>query len=320
MALLWLLPCFALIGASLVWTVNLTLQEDSGLSGFFEPSQLGQVWNKTIWASEDGAQEVAQTAWTSPAPLTLCPPGSGAPAGDSELSIMPRIINGLDARPGSSPWHVSLETPSGGLLCGGSLVNRTWVLTAAHCSVTTSDWVVAGMFDRRAHGNKIQYLRIAKIFKHPEYHHTTFYGDIALLKLSTPADFHRSVSAIALSGADDSFSFSSQCKIMGWGLTHPNDSKKPDKLQEATVPILPFEVCKKHWGFQFTYDMICVGGNGVCSYLGDVGGSLVCKKNGVWKLLGIILYGSKSCPTSRPMVAISLRNFKPWIEYTVTHK
>ncbi|XP_054553604.1 chymotrypsinogen B-like [Talpa occidentalis] len=245
--------------------------------------------------------------------------GSEAPASEPELSIKPRIINGVGARPGSSPWHVSLESPSGGLLCGGSLISRNWVITAAHCPVMTSDWVVAGMFDRRAYGNKIQYLRIAQIFKHPEYHHSTFYGDISLLKLATPADFHRLVSPIALPNVDDRFSVSSQCKIMGWGLTHPNETKKPDKLQEATVPLLTFEECKKHWGPQITYDMICVGGNGVCSYLGDVGGSLACKKNGVWTLVGIILYGSKSCPTGRPMVALSVRNFQPWIKSMVAH-
>ena len=33
------------------------------------------------------------------------------------------------------PWHVSLTmiTPNGNMFCGGSIINSTFILTAAHC-------------------------------------------------------------------------------------------------------------------------------------------------------------------------------------------
>ncbi|XP_013792862.1 transmembrane protease serine 6-like [Limulus polyphemus] len=47
-----------------------------------------------------------------------------------------RIVGGRDAIPGSWPWQVSLrvrELEPYSHQCGGSLINRQWMVTAAHC-------------------------------------------------------------------------------------------------------------------------------------------------------------------------------------------
>lgn len=44
-----------------------------------------------------------------------------------------RIVGGHDAAPGSWPWQVSLNDDGGSYFCSGSLINKDWVLTAAHC-------------------------------------------------------------------------------------------------------------------------------------------------------------------------------------------
>lgn len=61
-----------------------------------------------------------------------------------------RVVNGEDAAPNSWPWQISLHYKRYGHICGGSLIENKWVLTAAHCvdfdPTPTSFKVVVGKF------------------------------------------------------------------------------------------------------------------------------------------------------------------------------
>ncbi|EPY85068.1 chymotrypsinogen B precursor [Camelus ferus] len=149
----------------------------------------------------------------------------GVPTIQPVLSGLSRIINGEDAVPGSWPWQVSLQDSTGFHFCGGSLISEDWVVTAAHCGVTTSDVVVAGEFDQGSDAEDIQVLTIAKVFKNPNFSLLTVLNDITLLKLSTPARFSQTVSAVCLPSADDDFPAGMQCATTGWGKTKYNAIK-----------------------------------------------------------------------------------------------
>lgn len=43
-----------------------------------------------------------------------------------------RIIGGTEAAPGSWPWQIGMYY-SGKFVCGGSLVNKNWIITAGYC-------------------------------------------------------------------------------------------------------------------------------------------------------------------------------------------
>ena len=45
-----------------------------------------------------------------------------------------RIVGGVAARPGAWPWMVGLRR-GGDIFCGGALIAREWVVSAAHCMV-----------------------------------------------------------------------------------------------------------------------------------------------------------------------------------------
>uniref|UniRef100_A0A8C9EXZ1 Peptidase S1 domain-containing protein n=1 Tax=Pavo cristatus TaxID=9049 RepID=A0A8C9EXZ1_PAVCR len=49
------------------------------------------------------------------------------------------IIGGTDSSPGEWPWQVSLHVKLSRRrhLCGGSIISNQWILTAAHCFMST---------------------------------------------------------------------------------------------------------------------------------------------------------------------------------------
>ena len=52
-----------------------------------------------------------------------------------------RIMGGLDAGYGQFPWtaHIKIRGPNIDKVCGGTLVNRRWVVTAGHCTQYCQD-------------------------------------------------------------------------------------------------------------------------------------------------------------------------------------
>nr|XP_042087294.1 chymotrypsinogen A-like [Ovis aries] len=129
----------------------------------------------------------------------------------------------------------------------------------------TSDVVVAGEFDQGSSSESIQKLKIAKVFKNSNYNSLTINNDITLLKLSTAASFSQTVSAVCLPSASDNFAAGTMCVTTGWGLTRYTNANTPDRLQQASLPLLSNTNCKRYWGTKITNAMICAGASGVSS-------------------------------------------------------
>ncbi|XP_022438897.1 serine protease 56-like isoform X1 [Delphinapterus leucas] len=104
-----------------------------------------------------------------------------------------------------------------------------------------------------------------QVFKNPKFSMLTIRNDITLLKLATPACFSETVSAVCLPSANNDFPAGTLCATTGWGKTKHNALKTPDKLQQATLPIVSNADCRKYWGSKITDVMICAGASGVSS-------------------------------------------------------
>ncbi|XP_041763825.1 uncharacterized protein LOC121589185 [Anopheles merus] len=111
----------------------------------------------------------------------------------------PKIMHGTPTVEGQYPWQVSLELlhPSYGFIghwCGGVLIDRNWVLSAAHCIHNDlfnlplpALWtVLLGEYDRRSESGFEQRIPVDKIILHEKYQN--FKHDLVLLKLGKPAN------------------------------------------------------------------------------------------------------------------------------------
>ena len=115
-------------------------------------------------------------------------------AGGGELDM--RIVGGLEARPQSFPWIISLQQDnshfcSGSLVRAGARNESDIVLTAAHCVADghAGFTATAGAHDLTQPTSGQLTVRVLKAVMHPSYNPYTAMNDIAVLKLERPIHF-----------------------------------------------------------------------------------------------------------------------------------
>ncbi|CAN8007428.1 unnamed protein product, partial [Ixodes pacificus] len=141
-----------------------------------------------------------------------------------------QIVGGTAATPLEFPWQISLhliQLPNTDLghICGGSIINKQYVDTAAHCIVETfldheTLGVATGYSIILTKNNFARFLE-PQITIHPQWNPSTVNYDYALLKLARPLNFTGSEKAlmpICLPTLNQGFD-GMTCTASGWGLT-----------------------------------------------------------------------------------------------------
>ncbi|AWP17631.1 Serine protease 27 [Scophthalmus maximus] len=230
-----------------------------------------------------------------------------------------RIVGGEDAPPGSWPWQVSLQR-FGGHVCGGSLINREWVMSAAHCffSTSTSGWQVSlGRQNLQGTNPNEVSTTVARIILHPNYDSDTNNNDIALLRLSSPVKFTDYIRPVCLAASGSVFNNGTDCWVTGWGAVKEGESLPlPETLQEVEVPVLGNRQCNCLNGVgTVTDNMICAGvlAGGKDSCQGDSGGPMVSKQGSVWVQSGVVSFGFGCARPNLPGVYSRVSRYQSWI-------
>ncbi|ELU12994.1 hypothetical protein CAPTEDRAFT_199726 [Capitella teleta] len=249
---------------------------------------------------------------------------------DPECGPAHDIIGGEPSAKGKWPWVVAIvHQDTGSFICGGSLVQKQWVLTAAHClHGAPADLKIAvkvAAYNLTAN-DEAERIPIEKIIEHPDYvpsQSTNGVHDLSLLKLERPSDLSDPcISTIDLPPITHEFSYSLLCWIIGWGKTDPSNEGISEILNERRVNVLKNDECQTRWDVSpvkptINYYNVCVDEEDETSACyGDSGSPMQCYLPfiGKWVFGGVSSWGSGAC-TQFPSVYMRVSSYNSWIRY-----
>ncbi|XP_031560478.1 A disintegrin and metalloproteinase with thrombospondin motifs adt-1-like isoform X2 [Actinia tenebrosa] len=244
-----------------------------------------------------------------------------------------RIVGGSVANTRDWPWQTGLKRGSEKrIYCGGSLIDREWVLTAAHCIYGLDPSrtgcvkpdprlrVVLGEFDvNNRDGHEVD-IDVAQMCMHPNYDHRTLDYDIALLRLARPVmNFNQYIRPICMPTTSYVIPIGQNCSVTGFGKLGEGASLS-NTLRQAKVPVKVLNYCKNQYPTRLvTNRMICAGyeGGQIDSCKGDSGGPFVCpdpKNKSRFVLAGAVSWGVGCARPGQPGLYTNIKYFLPWIK------
>ncbi|XP_031786066.1 chymotrypsin-1 [Nasonia vitripennis] len=232
----------------------------------------------------------------------------------------PRIRNGQNAKLGQFPYQAMLLLNNHNL-CGGSIIHKRWILTAAHCIKKTPNVdqykiAIGGVKSNTKDSTK---YTVEAIVKHEEFSDSFYDGlyDIALIRLKSDIRFNKYVSPIKLPTNNSNQYENDLAVLSGWGLTRntPDRQYVPKVLQYVFMRIVEKRYCEMSYNYGIRESHICTsidGGKSACS--GDSGGPLVVGDTQV----GIVAFADDYCARSRPVVYSRVSFYISWIKRQMT--
>lgn len=241
-----------------------------------------------------------------------------------------RITNGFNAAPHSAPHIVTLQW---GLVnpsqhCGGSIINPSWVVTAAHClggfTNVGTFIMIAGRHNLAANEVATEQRRTinrARTWGHPLYPGGGVVAphDIGMIHAAPAFTFNAFVSAIHLPTVHNII-HSGAVVLHGWGSTSTTMVPTlPSILQQANKVIVPWATCHNIFGAgsPLHVNNVCTGplNTGLSACSGDSGGPL--SQNN--QLVGVVSWGIMPCGSpNAPSVFVRTSAYLDWLAQIMT--
>lgn len=160
------------------------------------------------------------------------------------------IIKGVEADKNEFPWIASLYFVDD-FFCGGSIITRNHILTAAHCifDETETEPKLPGdiVAQLGRHRLDIEEKGSAKfyptnIFIHENWDRHSLHNDIALLTSDSPIEFSRIIAPVCL-WSRDLVSEQTDGTVVGWGISEKSHGGAETVLQKVSAQQFPTMQC-----------------------------------------------------------------------------
>jgi secreted trypsin-like serine protease len=216
-----------------------------------------------------------------------------------------RIVGGVEARPNSWPWHGTWcrgNEVSCSIMCGGSVIDEFWFLTAAHCCANQAVATVRVRVGHHHLNNMTQgsIYQISRYVMNPQYNPSTLIYDSCLAQVTVTFDYGPTVQPVCLAKNDGSIYVPSNS---AWNIGHGTlvgGGQIPNALQQVRIQFVDWATCNAVYSALgvsvHQASMLCAGEPRKGSCNGDSGGALVFQQpNGQWWEVGIVSWGLRDC-------------------------
>ncbi|RCN53503.1 trypsin [Ancylostoma caninum] len=255
----------------------------------------------------------------------------------SPNSSLLRIIGGSIAATSEYPWQaalVSYDSTESGMICGATVVDEYWILTAAHCIVSPPEqsYIFTGLTSL----SNPQYThRVERSVVHPGFDANLIIDDIALVK-SKQSLYNNGISSVCLVRDDSEFlTPRNEAIVTGFGLHIVSETifgvtmGVSDVMLKTSLPIIPQRLCQQEWSslsrgsIMITDKQLCAGSKMHGTGPGDSGGPLLARdKLGRLVQLGITSFGAAGFQglldqSTYPGVYTRVSSYIPWMEAVI---